>query len=274
MVSTRHHPRPFPESASPARSSRSNTAEPMSKSSSSPPPDDTVTVASGKSARTRRSDRSPAAADKHQASASRNAYLHKPPPLMIVWLCVSLPLVLWDTGYIFCRPYSMPGGSLHWPLWTPYALYGTVDYIYGWPAWNGHVGFTAAQASLNTVETLMYFYYLNAVFRNARSGMFSFRDIRGFFLGEEHRAVRGPGVAKAVVVLFSAAVMTLSKTVLYWLNEYFSGFANIGHNTLGNLILLWIIPNGLWLVFPSYIIYVLGSEMIQRMDGAAAEKED
>lgn len=109
----------------------------------------------------------------------------------------------------------MPGGSLHWPLWTPYALYGTVDYIYGWPAWNGHVGFTAAQASLNTVETVMYIYYLTVVIRNGAQGIFSFRDLYEFFVGDVDKAIAGPGVAKAVLVLFSAAVMTVSKTVLY-----------------------------------------------------------
>jgi hypothetical protein len=42
----------------------------------------------------------------------------------------------------------MPGGKFHSPIWTPYALYGTVDYMYGWPAWNAGIGFTAAQGSL------------------------------------------------------------------------------------------------------------------------------
>lgn len=58
------------------------------------------------------------------------------------------------------------------------------------------------------------------------------------------------------------------------LNEYFSGFANIGHNNAYDLILLWIIPNGLWLIFPTYIIYVLGIEMLEALDGSKAEKEE
>jgi hypothetical protein len=58
------------------------------------------------------------------------------------------------------------------------------------------------------------------------------------------------------------------------LNEYFSGFANIGHNSAFNLVLLWIIPNGLWLIFPVYIIYVLGAEILEAMDGTQAVKQD
>ncbi|KAJ9609163.1 hypothetical protein H2200_006935 [Cladophialophora chaetospira] len=168
----------------------------------------------------------------------------------------------------------MPGGKFHSPIWKLYALYGTVDYVYGWPAWNGHVGFTAAQASLNAAETAMYIYYFSAIWRNASGQLLKARDVRGFFLGEEENSVRGPGVAKAVLYLFSAAVMTLSKTVLYWLNEYFSGFANIGHNSAYNLVFLWIIPNGLWLIFPIYIIYLLGAEILDAMDGTHAEKEE
>ncbi len=57
----------------------------------------------------------------------------------------------------------MPGGALHLPLFRPYALYGTVDYIYGWPAWRARNGFTAAQAGLNVVETVGYLGYLGVV---------------------------------------------------------------------------------------------------------------
>lgn len=113
------------------------------------------------------------------------------------------------------RPHSMTGGRLHSPIWAPYSLYATVDYIYGFPAWDGRVGFTAAQASLNVVETAMYLYYLKVVLSNASEGLFSFRSLTEFVVGDRDKTVSGPGVARAVIVLFSAAVMTLSKTVLY-----------------------------------------------------------
>jgi hypothetical protein len=87
--------------------------------------------------------------------------------------------------------------------------------VYGWPAWNSHVGFTAAQASLNAVETAMYLYYLIAIYRNVSGNLLHARDVHSFLRGDESTAARGPGVAHAVLYLFSAAVMTLSKTVLY-----------------------------------------------------------
>ena len=58
------------------------------------------------------------------------------------------------------------------------------------------------------------------------------------------------------------------------MNEYFSGFANVGHNSAWNLIWLWIIPNGLWLVLPTYMAFILGHELVDGLNGHSGEKED
>jgi len=215
---------------------------------------------------------------KSTPSRSRKGnWAHTPANLTIIWLLVSLPLVIWDTGYVLLRPYSMPGGSLHWPLWTPYDLYGKVDYIYGWKAFNEHNGFTAAQGTLNVIETLMYFYYLYMLYAHGRqstaAGRGAPKPSTAGFLGQQ-RYVDGRNGILAVLVGYTAAVMTVSKTVLYWANEYYSGFENIGHNKFIDLIFLWIIPNGAWLVAPSYIIYVTGSEIIQGLTVAAGGAAD
>jgi len=175
----------------------------------------------------------------------------------------------------------MPGGSLHWPIWVPYELYGKVDYIYGWKAFNEHNGFTSAQGLLNVVETLMYGYYLYILFvfgkQSKGQGRGAPRVSTVGFLGQQ-RFVDGKMGAVAVLVAYSAAVMTVSKTVLYWMNEYYSGFENIGHNSVLNLVFLWIIPNGAWLVLPTYMIYLTGSEILQGLTivggGALSSSDD
>ncbi|KAF5857869.1 hypothetical protein ETB97_005176 [Aspergillus alliaceus] len=86
------------------------------------------------------------------------------------------------------------------------------------------------------------------------------------------KVVSGRPGAIALLVAYSAFLMTLSKTILYWLNEVFSGFDSIGHNDTTTLILFWIIPNGLWIIFPSYNIYVLGSEMVASLSGSASRR--
>lgn len=70
---------------------------------------------------------------------------------------------------------------------------------------------------MNGIETLLNFTYLGLL----KSGHVS--------------------VGQANLVGFSAALMTLSKTVLYWLIEPFSGYQHIGHNSLRDLIVLWIV---------------------------------
>jgi hypothetical protein len=112
----------------------------------------------------------------------------------------------------------MPGGSLHY-LWVPYALYGTIDYMYGWPAYNARNGFTAAQSVLNIVECVCYMYYLAIVWYygqtvGGRGGRkMTKKGVIWFLIAE--KSVGGRIGAIALVTVFSAFVMTVSKTMLY-----------------------------------------------------------
>ncbi|KAL2043085.1 hypothetical protein N7G274_004145 [Stereocaulon virgatum] len=181
---------------------------------------------------------------------------HTPDPAVLLWLIISLPLVVWDAAYVFGRPYTMPDGWLHSPIWTPYALYGEVDYIYGWKAWNEHNGFTAAQTALNVIESIGYIAYLWVVWK----------------FGEgKKRVLPNAWGGVACLVGFGLCVMTVSKTALYWLNESFSGFENIGHNDPLSLLFLWIIPNGAWLVFPSYMGYVFARDILHGLAIASGD---
>lgn len=179
MVSTRKHPNEFPEPTSSPSSSPSKT--PSKSTALTPRP------------------------------KSSNTTLHTPTRLTTIWLTVSLPLVVWDFSYVFLRPYSMPGGFLHSPLWIPYATYGAVDYTYGFPAWEAHNGFCAAQSSLNLAETAMYAFYLWVVWRNAVLAKGEKRGLK--WLIWDQKRVDHAGLA--VLVMFAASVMTVSKTWLY-----------------------------------------------------------
>jgi hypothetical protein len=48
----------------------------------------------------------------------------------------------------------------------------------------------------------------------------------------------------APTIGFAAAVMTLSKTVLYWMQEYYCNGCSVGHNSMQVLLVYWVIPNG------------------------------
>jgi len=128
----------------------------------------------------------------------------------------------------------MVGGDLHW-IWKPYALYQEVDYVYGVRAFENNEGFTSAQGLLNLIETALNVYYV--------------------YLADV------VGSPSAPVIGFTAVTMTFWKTVLYWTQEYFCTWCSIGHNSLPDLLLLWILPNGFWLLFPGLIMYKLGTDI-------------
>jgi len=156
---------------------------------------------------------------------------------VVAWLAVSTLVVLWDASYcLFVWPNIWTGGwdqPFYW-LFTPYKKYATIDYVYGKYAFVNHEGFTRAQACMNLVESAFNFWYL-------------------YLVSRKHVA--------ATLIGFTGSLLTVGKTILYFLNEYFSGFAHIRHNDWPTLIVYYIFPNGLWIVFPTLITFVLGREL-------------
>lgn len=165
-----------------------------------------------------------------RAIAGPERWAHTPTTLTLLWLLVSVPLVAWDTGYVLLRPHSMPNGKYHSPIWTPYALYGEVDYIYGWPAYNSNNGFTAAQASLNVVESVGYLIYTWVVWTKGRGGS---------------KTVEGGWGGVACLAGFALSVMTVSKTILYSMHWPLSHLVEVCTKSLRSLFsheraLLWV----------------------------------
>jgi ABC-type branched-subunit amino acid transport system ATPase component len=60
-------------------------------------------------------------------------------------------------------------------------------------------------------------------------------------------------VGQANLLGFAAAVMTTSKTILYWLVEAFSGMAHTGHNSVKDMIFLWVVSSNRVTLFLIYI---------------------
>lgn len=123
----------------------------------------------------------------------------------------------------------MPGGFLHNPIWSPYGLYGEIDHMYGFKQYNLHTGWTAAQGTVNAMETIAYGVYLYLVYaygeQEPRQGTGApDKSLMGQFRAlSESRTVYGKVGAWAAVLGYSVAQVTFWKTVLYWMNEAFSG---------------------------------------------------
>ena len=147
---------------------------------------------------------------KTTAATTPTTWSHTPTILTLTWMAISLPLVCWDTGYVLGRPHTMKGGAWHLPFYAPYDLYGRIDHVYGWKAFDAKNGFTAAQGALNVVETIMYALYMYLYFSRGKV-----EQTAGKGGVAARRRIDGRSGALACLIGFSAAVMTLSKTVLY-----------------------------------------------------------
>jgi hypothetical protein len=152
----------------------------------------------------------------------------------------------------------MAGGAIQWPIWKPYEIYASIDHVYGWPGWENNDGFGGAQGFLNAIELVLYGLYAMIIYNHGvpttgGTGLQVSEGVSKFLAGG--RKVRGKPGNRALIIGFAAAVMTLSKTVLYCtyacdtqssgrliivdFNEYFSGFANVGHNDWATLLFFY-----------------------------------
>ncbi|BGP00858.1 protein of Emopamil-binding family [Rhodotorula toruloides] len=170
--------------------------------------------------------------------------VYRPPAWVAVWFVVSTLLVAWDTGYVLLRPRTMPGGDLFW-FWKPYELYAKTDLVYGLKALESREGFTSAQSIMNIAESALNILYL--------------------LLSAQESPV-------AVLVGFTATVMTASKTVLYWLVDQQSGWGSTGHNTPRDWVVLYAIPNGAWIVFPTLLAVMFYQQIARSLRVAAKTK--
>lgn len=136
-------------------------------------------------------------------------------------MILTIVVVLWDALFVLLRPRSLPGNDLA-IFFYPYKLYIEVDKAYG----NMDDAFTKAQSWLNVAEIVISVAAVLLLFLRKPSGLLL-----------------------ALVV----NTMTFWKTVLYQL-QYTplckSAHCNLDHTTWTDAVLLFIVPNGVWLVFP------------------------
>ncbi|EAU86724.2 hypothetical protein CC1G_06485 [Coprinopsis cinerea okayama7 len=158
-----------------------------------------------------------------------------------VWFLINFPIIIYDTLYCFLRPRSMVGGDLNW-LWKSYELWQEIDHVYGLPAYESGDGFTNAQALLNLLEQITGVIYLYLAY-----------------------VVKTPA---APLIAFASNTSCLSKTILYWAQEYYCGFCAIGHNALPQLT-LWVALNAVWLIVPTIIAVQLYQDIAAGLRTAA-----
>ena len=201
------------------------------------------------------------------------------------------------------RPHTMPGGKMHWPLWVPYELYGTIDYVYGFPHYEEKGGWGPTQAFGNAIETSMYFLYLYIAFTFGREESTPGRGAPDNKLSFGRRKVVGREAGIAVLIGFTTAVMTWWKTFLYCEScsriivlpklTQMKGSSNSLMDTRASVITMLRTSlcsgsslskchllgqrdasadcghSGAWLIGSGYMIYIFGAEILQGLEIAA-----
>jgi hypothetical protein len=225
MVSTRQTPRgnfPAFEPSPTKKSSRTSTASPAPTSppdlASLSPMEQSFARRAAKNARELASESIAVASPPAPSEVDESTWCHTASNLTVLWICVSMPLVLWDSLYILLRPHTFAGGALQWPIWKPYEIYAAIDKVYSRSAWDAREGFGGAQGVLNAVELIMYGLYAMILYNHgvpaaAGTGLQVSQGVSAWFAGGVK--VRGKVGNRALIIGFAASVMTLSKTVLY-----------------------------------------------------------
>ncbi|MCO1659750.1 hypothetical protein [Pseudonocardia humida] len=153
------------------------------------------------------------------------------PTWIVAWLTVSAVVQAYDACYVLLGPLSHAGGPLV-ALWPAHVFYGTFDHRYA-----QFDAFGSAQSWGNLVEVVLILWALL-------------------------HARRWSGLVVALLV----SVATFWKTVVYFLVEAASGLEMTRHSLdrgdLTGFLLVAVLPNLLWIVFPLAVIIVLGRRVI------------
>ncbi|XP_065884785.1 uncharacterized protein [Dysidea avara] len=162
----------------------------------------------------------------------------------VVWFLLSGLVTLYDCGFVLLRPHSLPKGKFH-HFFTPYALYIKIDKAYG----NIEDEFVWGLAWLNLIEVCLQFLTIYLIFKRS---------------------------SKAILIGFLVSAWTFWKTLLYSLQytELCNGGHRLSHIDRGTTFLMYIIPNGLWLVFPFILMIYYGKKLFIALDYSRRVKKD
>lgn len=163
------------------------------------------------------------------------------------WQFITGIICIIDATYIILRPRTMKsqGGDLNW-LYRPYNLYASIDYRYE----DMEDCFVKGVSWMNLVEVVFNFVTL-AMHIKGKAGL-------------------------AVLLAFMVSTMTFAKTVLYFLlsTPVCGGQDFVNYSDLKKLIILYIIPNGIWVVVPFLCMIATGEILLDCMgNGKSVSKK-
>ena len=151
-----------------------------------------------------------------------NVQLH---PVAFYWLLFATPIVLWDATFLVFRPASFPDAEWGWIWESAYRIYMEVDRTYA--DLENRTAYALGFANL--VESMIALFALFMHYRNRKT--------------------------LALLIAIGCSTSTAIKTLFFFFIEWAHDFHGIGHNTLADAIFLYWIPNGIWVVMPTWVAW-------------------
>lgn len=151
---------------------------------------------------------------------------------VIVWMCLSMTIVVYDVAFVLLRPLSMPGGELAF-LWGMYEQYISVDRTYG----DLDNPFVPAQALMSIMEIML--------------------GVAGLIMSSKGRTTL------ALILVFTSVSLTGAKTMLILMIELVGGFSQTAHSGWFDVLTIFILPNMVWVICPILVALSTGRRLLQ-----------
>ncbi|XP_065835672.1 uncharacterized protein [Oscarella lobularis] len=166
------------------------------------------------------------------------------PPWIVAWMIIGGVVQVWDMFFLFLRPRTMEGGDLN-AFWQPYNLYVIIDTKYG----DMEDQFVRAQAVLNFFEVILQVIVLYLHFKRSRL---------------------------TVLLTFTVTCFTFWKTCVYMLQytPLCNGASLVAHLDWLKWMGLFIIPNGIWIIVPGFVMLHLWSKLSNVLHSSGGGKDD
>jgi hypothetical protein len=150
------------------------------------------------------------------------------------------------------------------------------DLVYGPAVHERGDGFTAAQSICNLVENAINLSYV-ALWRKG-SPLAPLVGLVGATATAWKTVSPSTRACLYCLCCFADALWCRSQ-ILYWLMDYLTTangkpWGMTGHNTRFNWWLLFALPNGLWIVIPSLIVYIFAREIAAKLRQTTKPKSE
>ncbi|KAF9475479.1 hypothetical protein BDN70DRAFT_249555 [Pholiota conissans] len=134
----------------------------------------------------------------------------------------------------------MEGGDLRW-FWSGFDMYERIDNVYSVKGYHEKAGFAPAAAVSNLIETSLNLLYVILVYIYPKN--------------------------IAPLFGFAGAGLTLSKTMIWILQEHFCGrCSQSSMSTFEETLKFWVAPNIVWVAFCSMIVIKLGRDICSSLN--------